>query len=63
MEKKPYTTPEIEVIDLPETPSILQASGQRSAPTNFDSNIYSQSNVMLPFTMELSPLVNSYLHL
>ena len=41
MEKKPYTTPEIEVIDLPETPSILQASnGQRSAPTNFDSNEY-----------------------
>ena len=36
MEKKPYETPAIEVIDLPETPSILQASNQRSAPMYFD---------------------------
>ena len=40
MEKKPYETPAIEVIDLPETPSILQASGQRSAPMYFDDNEY-----------------------
>ena len=36
MEKKTYTTPEIEVIDLAETPSILQTSGQGSAPMYYD---------------------------
>lgn len=36
MEKKPYTTPEIEVIDLPDPPSILQSSGPRSAPMYYD---------------------------
>ncbi len=36
MEKKPYITPETEVIELPETPSILQSSGPRSAPMYYD---------------------------
>ena len=36
MEKKTYTTPEIEVIDLPEQTMLLQTSGSgRSLPTDF----------------------------
>ena len=36
MEKKTYTTPEIEVIDLPEQAMLLQTSGNgRSLPTDF----------------------------
>lgn len=39
MEKKTYTTPEIEVIDLPEQTMLLQTSGgRRSAPMFNDDN-------------------------
>jgi hypothetical protein len=37
MEKKTYTTPEIEVIDIPEQPMLLQTSGgSNSAPLYYD---------------------------
>ena len=36
MEKETYTTPEIEVIELPELPKLLANSGDRSAPMYYD---------------------------